>query len=245
MNKFLQAQLFAIHNENNGDGSDLPGADAGGGQQADKPATSAMGGAAPQQESGAAGGGEGGDGADDKPDYGTLPENEDGYAVELEGFNFDEFKADESNKGFLKAAHAKGLTNEQVSFVISEYNSRAGDLVASAAVMDAESCVTALKAEWGDDTDKNMGLAYRAAKAAGFTDEQINDSSFGNNPAAVKLAAYFGAQLGEDTPPPNTQSTSGEDIQELMASEAYTNSKHPDHKRVYAKVEQHYKRLNP
>ena len=131
-----------------------------------------------------------------------------------------------------------------VSFVISEYNSRAGELVEGAAALDSESCIATLKEEWGADTDKNMGLAYRAAVAAGMTAEQINDPSFGNNPAVVKLAAYFGAQLGEDTPPANTQPTSSEDIESLMLSDAYNDPKHADYKRVQAKVAQHFQRLN-
>lgn len=244
MNKFLQAQLFAIHNENNGDGSDLPAAD-GGQQQETKPATSVLGAAGEQQNNADGDGGNSGTGAEsDKPDYGTLPENEDGYNVEIENFDFAEFKADEANKGFIKAAHAHGITDKQMSFILTEYNSRASELVESAAALDKDSCIAVLKEEWGADTEKNQGLAYRAAKAAGFTDEQINDPSFGNNPAVVKLAAYFGAQLGEDTPPANTQPTSSEDIESLMLSDAYNDPKHADYKRVQAKVAQHFERLN-
>ncbi|BCD83601.1 hypothetical protein PSm6_00080 [Pseudomonas solani] len=51
------------------------------------------------------------------------PKSFDEYApkIEAEGFNWDEFKADEGSQSFLKGAHAKGLTNAQVEFVLGEY----------------------------------------------------------------------------------------------------------------------------
>src|SRR3990167_2282129 len=51
------------------------------------------------------------------------PKTADEYAPEVGGggFNWEEFKADEGTQSFLKGAHAKGLTNDQVAFVIGEY----------------------------------------------------------------------------------------------------------------------------
>src|SRR5690606_40919240 len=52
------------------------------------------------------------------------PKTPEEYAVKLEGvegFNWDEFKVDEGTQSFLKGAHAKGLTNDQVQYVIGEY----------------------------------------------------------------------------------------------------------------------------
>ncbi|MCZ7253157.1 hypothetical protein NK293_23265, partial [Salmonella enterica] len=52
------------------------------------------------------------------------PKTAEEYAVKLEGvegFDWDEFKADPDTQSFLKGAHAKGLTNDQVQYVIGEY----------------------------------------------------------------------------------------------------------------------------
>lgn len=47
------------------------------------------------------------------------PKTADEYApkVEVEGFNWEEFKADPRMQGFMKTAHAKGITNDQMSFI--------------------------------------------------------------------------------------------------------------------------------
>ena len=58
-----------------------------------------------------------------------APKSVDEYKVEREGFDFEEFKKDESNNSFLKSAHAQGITNKQLDFLLSEYDKRAVDLV--------------------------------------------------------------------------------------------------------------------
>lgn len=97
---------------------------------------------------------------------------------------------------------------------------------------------------WKGDTDKNFGFARAAAVNAiqngVLTEEEVNSPEFGNNPLVLKMAAYFGQQLNEDTPPSNTQQSGGVDVQSLMASEAYLNEKHADHKSVSAQVERYY-----
>lgn len=166
------------------------------------------------------------------------PKSPDEYDVKSDKFDFAEFKADEANKAFLKSAHAKGLTNAQVEFVLGEYFERAPALVAGAGQLDNDAVIAALRSEWGNDTDAKMGLAAKAALAAGFTAEQLAAPEF-NNPALIKLAAFFGAQLGEDQPP-SGGGVSAESIQDMLASEAYNNPKHPDHRRVYEQVSKYY-----
>lgn len=166
------------------------------------------------------------------------PKSPDEYDVKSEKFDFAEFKADEANQAFLKSAHAKGLTNAQVEFVLGEYFERAPALVAGAGQLDNDAVMNTLRSEWGDKTDANMALAAKAALAAGFTAEQLAAPEF-NNPALIKMAAFFGAQLSEDQPP-SGGGVSAESIQDLMASEAYNNPKHPDHRRVYEQVSKHY-----
>ena len=151
----------------------------------------------------------------------AVPESADAYAVEIEGFDFDAFKAD--NAEVLQSFHAEGMTNKQVEAVVKAYEQH------QSVQMEA------LQEEWGNDFGANVNLAKQAIEALGFQASDL-DSPIG----ALKLAAAIGKHIQEDLPPSNTQQNVGESVQQLMMSEAYLNDKHPDHKRVYAQVEQAY-----
>lgn len=136
------------------------------------------------------------------------PKTVDEYAVKLEteGFNWDEFKNDESTKSFLKGAHAKGLTNDQVSFVIGEYMRVAPDLVGGAAQLTQQDCTAALKAVWPDDQamTKNVGASYRAAQTFASQGEAPGNfnalmSKYGNDPDFIAFTANIGRELKEDS----------------------------------------------
>jgi len=173
-----------------------------------------------------------------------APETIDGYEVNVEGFNYDDFKAIPENQEFLERAREAGLSNEHLGFLLGEYNQLIPNLIAGNAALDNEACISAMKETWGGETDANFGFARAAANNAIqngiLTAEEVNSPEFGNNPLVLKMAAYFGSQLQEDSPPANTQQTGTEDIQSLIASEAYMNESHPDHKRVYAQVANHF-----
>lgn len=164
------------------------------------------------------------------------PKSPDEYQiqVEKEGFDFEAFKADPQTQGFLKSAHAKGLTNDQVNFVISEYLQRADGIAQGAAEIDQQTALEQLG--WGADKDKNVKLAYQAGLAAGLTPEQMASADVGNNVALLRVLAHFGAQMQEDLPPAGGAASGGADRESLIASEAYMNPNHPDHKRVYEQV---------
>jgi len=151
----------------------------------------------------------------------TVPESADAYSVSIDGFDFDAFKAD--NTEVLESFHAEGMTNKQVEAVVKAYEQH------QSVQMEA------LQQEWGNDFGVNVNLAKQAIEALGFQASDL-DSPIG----ALKLAAAIGKHIQEDLPPFNTQQNGGESIQQLMQSEAYLNDKHPDHKRVYAQVEQAY-----
>ena len=177
-----------------------------------------------------------------------APETIDGYEVNVEGFNYDEFKAIPENQEFLERAREAGLSSEHLGFLLGEYNQLIPSLMEGNAALDNEACITAMKETWGGETDTNFGFARAAANNAIqngiLTAEEVNSPEFGNNPLVLKMAAYFGSQLQEDTPPANTQQSGAEDVQSLIASEAYMNERHPDHKRVYAQVEKHFAKAN-
>ena len=170
------------------------------------------------------------------------PKTADEYKIEREGFSFDEFKADESNQAFLKAAHEKGITNSQLDFLLSEYDSRAVDLVSTSSQLDTDTTVETLQSEWGKDFESNIFNAVKAAKACGISEDQISDPLIGNNVAFIKMAAYFGSQITEDKPI-NIGTPVSEDIQSLMRSEAFFNPRHPDHKATKERIDQHYNSL--
>lgn len=180
-----------------------------------------------------------------EPDVTTgAPESIDGYEVNVEGFDFDEFKAIEENQAFLERAREAGLDNNSLNFLLGEYNQLIPQLMENNAVLDNETTVKTMTEVWGAEAEQNFGYAQAVAGnliANGvLTAEEVNDPSFGNNPLVLKMAAYFGQQLNEDTPPSNTQQSGAESIQSLMQSEAYLNESHPDHKRVYGQVQNFY-----
>ncbi len=175
-----------------------------------------------------------------------APESIDGYEVNVEGFDFDEFKAIPENQEFLKEALAEGVDNKNLNFFLKKYNEIIPSLMENNAVMDNETTVKTMTEAWGAEAEQNFGYAQAVAGnliANGvLTAEEVNDPSFGNNPLVLKMAAYFGQQLNEDTPPSNTQQSGAESIQSLMQSEAYLNENHPDHKRVFNQVQNFYQK---
>ena len=173
-----------------------------------------------------------------------APESVDGYEVNVEGFNYDEFKAIPENQEFLERAREAGLDSKSLSFLLGEYNQLIPALMQENAHLDNQACISAMNETWGGEASANFGFAQAAANNAIqngiLTPEEVNSPEFGNNPLVLKMAAYFGQQLNEDTPPSNTQQSGAVDVQSLMASEAYLNDKHPDHKSVSAQVERYY-----
>lgn len=137
------------------------------------------------------------------------PKTADEYAVKLEGvegFNWDEFKADEGTQSFLKGAHAKGLTNAQVEYVIGEYMKAAPGLVEGGVQLSQQDCAATLKAAWGDEQamTQNVRASYRAAET--FASEPGKPGNFaalqakyGNDPDFIAFTANIGRELKEDT----------------------------------------------
>ena len=175
-----------------------------------------------------------------------APESVDGYEVNVEGFNYDEFKAIPENQEFLEGAREAGMDSKALNYVLDHYNQLLPALMQENAHLDNQACISAMNETWGGEASANFGFAQAAANSAIqngiLTAEEVNSPAFGNNPLVLKMAAYFGSQLGEDTPPANTQPNGAVDVQSLMQSEAYLKSNHPDHKRVFAQVEGFYQK---
>jgi hypothetical protein len=193
--------------------------------------------------------------ADLEKHRGTVPKNPEEYApkIDVEGFDFEAFKADPTTNEFLKGAHAKGMTNEQVSYVLDRYMRTAPELVQAAQMLDDKFCATELRKTWPDDKafKDNLGGAYRAfegfANKAGITLADAEASGLANNPVFLRLMASVAPEMGEDpgVHPGDTNVTQQETIAELMASEAYRNPKDPKHAEVSQRVKSFYEKNYP
>lgn len=180
------------------------------------------------------------------------PKTPEDYAPTVEGLDFEELKADPQYAGFLKGAHAKGLTNDQVSWVLNEYASRAGDDGAVAALgMTTAEFQQAMEPVWQDvgGYQAGMGLAMRTLRTYGgdLTKEEL--ATIPNNPIVAKVLAAIGKELPEDggTPRAGTMNVADweTEVTTLRGSEAYNDAKHPEHKQAIAKMAQLYAKRYP
>lgn len=137
------------------------------------------------------------------------PKTHDEYApkIEAEGFDWEEFKADEASQSFLKGAHAKGMTNAQVEFVIGEYLKAAGGLIEGNAALTQQEATAALREVWKTDQDmqQNVQASYRAVQAFANEGDGIGSftnlmAKYGSDPDFVAFAANIGRELNEDVP---------------------------------------------
>lgn len=155
---------------------------------------------------------------------------------------------DEGMKGFLAGAHAAGLNQAQVDFVMGKYFEMAPALAAGAAQYDANTATAELKKTWATDADfnRNVKNAYvgmsAAAQKAGLNADEILNGPLGNSPQFLRLMAAIGPEFQEDPGAGGQSMVSQEDITALLSSEAYTNPRHADHAKVSAKIKAYFER---
>lgn len=117
---------------------------------------------------------------------------------------FADFTKDPATQEFVKAAHAKGLTNDQLNFVLDTYLKTATELTSGSQQMQTEQCTTQLKQVWKTEADykSNMQNAYRAANAlaakVGMSFADLESAGLANNPLFIRLTAALGPELSED-----------------------------------------------
>lgn len=177
------------------------------------------------------------------------PKSPDEYAPELpQGITMEALKGDPMFAGFLKGAHAKGLSNAQVSYVLAEFQERVQlmqEQAADPAIAEAE-----LGKVWQTPQQMERGLqgAYRGTHAFAADKEHAErlDKKFGSDPDFIRLMAKVGAEMGEDTlPDGGLTSAETETLESLRRSEAYNNAKHPDHAKAVAQVKRLYEKAHP
>lgn len=165
------------------------------------------------------------------------PKSAEEYApkIEIDGFNWDEFKADPDMQGFLKSAHAKGITNDQLSFVLNEYLQKVPQLVSGAQELGVEEATAELRKTWTTEQEfnANVNSAFKAFQAFADPADKDKIDAIGNNPIVLRMLAKIGKEMQEDTPiDPNSQAAQdweGE-VAKIRANPAYADSSHPEHK---------------
>jgi hypothetical protein len=148
-------------------------------------------------------------------------------------------------QGFLKDAHAAGMNQKQIDVVMAKYMEMAPELVNASRALDADACVTELRAEWKSEPEykKGVGDAYKAAVGYFGKDADGIIQQYGNDPRVIRGLAAIGKEMGEDRPGNFNAPSSQGDIDSLLVSPAYNDSKHPEHAKVSAQVKQHFDRI--
>lgn len=172
------------------------------------------------------------------------PPSPEEYAPTLpETIKIDALKADPEYQGFLKAAHAKGITNAQLGFVIEEYARRE-----QAKAPSPERTFTELQQVWATPAEFNAN-ARHAFKAISTFGEGLTDAekaALDSNPVALRVLARVGAQLSEDVAPilegTAAAQTWDQRVAELRAHPAYMDRTHPEHTRVQQQITALYER---
>lgn len=163
------------------------------------------------------------------------PKSPDDYAPTLpEGMSLETLKADPLYTGFLKGAHARGINNAQLSYVLEGYAQRLA-MANSPEVAEAD-----LRKTFATDDQLGQALhrSYKATAAYAGDDETRAklESKFGNDPDFIRLMARIGAELGEDPGVQGITSAEQESLESLIAHPSYLDAKHPEHAKTVAKA---------
>ena len=143
---------------------------------------------------------------------------------------------------FMKGAHARGITNAQLEYVLNEHLNIMKDTIGANEQLSIEECQTELQKTWSNPTEyqRNLGNAYRAVQAFAASPEDAEAlDEIGNHPALVRLLAKIGSELQEDEPiQEGTQAAESweQEVASLRAHPGYIDPMHPEHKQVTSKM---------
>lgn len=181
------------------------------------------------------------------------PKTPEEYAPEglPEGVDIKELAKDPLYSGFLKSAHAQGLTNKQVSFVLNEYLARAPEIAKGAQLLDVEGATAKLKEVWTDDAafTGNLKAAYGVtsvlANKAGIDMALIEGSPIANDPTFLRMMAALAPEFAEDLPVTGAGAGGNAaafdaEVAEIRASEGFNDANHPQHKVLMQRLQAAY-----
>lgn len=178
----------------------------------------------------------------------TLPKSAGEYQVTVPDELKEVFNPNEDSlfQEFRDRAFEKKIPQEAFDFMMGEYFKLAPQLVAGSNIVSAKECTEALQQEWKTPDEYKAGLkqAFRPLKAYGDSDAQYLMDTYGNDPKFIRFLHRIGAEIQEDASigGDDGAGTQNESIESLLASAAYKDAKHPDHKAVSARVSAYYAR---
>ena len=178
--------------------------------------------------------------------FGTIPANDEEYQpVELtNGAKWEEVKELDAVKQFATEAKKLGLTNEQFAFALKTVAAAELDGRNYATTHNKEVSEQQLREEWKDPNSYDLNIKAAGAAVKAFipaAEQKAFTERYGNDAQVIKLLAKIGAEVSEDSPLGLASPVaSAEDVKSLMSSEAYLDSKHPEHAATFAKVQRFY-----
>lgn len=159
------------------------------------------------------------------------------------GFDGEALTSDPMWKSFLEGAHAKGMTNDQLSWALNEWSQRQAMLTPT-----PEKAFGELQKVWKTEADFNANARNASKALAEFGDDlsEADRQAIDSNPVALRLLAKIGAQLREDVAPimPGTPAAESWDqqIAAIKAHPGFTDKSHPEHASLIAKQTALYNR---
>lgn len=168
-----------------------------------------------------------------------VPKDPTGYQLKRpempEGLTYDE----NFEKAALPVLHKMGIPPAAAQQLLDLYAGQAvqqHQALSAAREAQGAEALGALKTEWGQAFDQNVGAAARAAKHFGGQElvDALNSSGAGNDPHLIRAFAKIGKMMGED--PLKTGRTQGSmltpaearvEANKLMKSDAYLTNKDP------------------
>lgn len=172
------------------------------------------------------------------------PRSVDEYNIDLKSelYSFEDFKQEPENLEFLDKARELGVTPKQLEFMLGEYAKRLPELVQVGKELTIEDAHQSLSQVWKSEADFNNNLrsAYQAFQRYAAPEDLQHIDEIGNNPIVIKLLANIGKAFQEDAGIGRSLGFQQQDIKQIMASEAYRNPNHPDHRATHEKVKRHY-----
>lgn len=170
------------------------------------------------------------------------PKDAEGYDPKVEGFDMAQLKQDPDYQSFLKGAHAKGMTNAQVEYVLSAYAGSAAIANLGGAPLSAEEFKAEMTANhWKGEGeyDQSMAAAMKAirAYAPDITKEEID--TLPNHPIVAKILAAVGKETAEDRAvrvAPMAAADFDSQLAALQAHPAYMDAGHAEHATITQKV---------
>lgn len=139
------------------------------------------------------------------------PKTPDEYAPDKlpDGLTMETLKADPQYQGFLKGAHARGINNETLGWLLGEFQQRIQSIAPSEEAQ-LDGSVAELEKVWSDPAqfDANTKAAGRAsqvmAKQLGVEPDAFWKAA-SVNPLMVRMLAKLAPELKEDTAPAQAQ----------------------------------------